>query len=476
MTHHGGQRPFLPMLLITSIGCALSLVDTNVIAIAVPAITQHFEAEAAPSQWIISAYFLSFAAALLPAGAIADRHGRRRAFLFGVVGLAVASLFCVFATTILWLNLFRGMQGVMTAFVVAPALALIGHRFHGQAERNRAWAIWGGIMGITMVITPVAGGVLVQKLGWQWAFLVNIPICIALAGGAIAYVEDSRDPTRGRLDPAGIILFATSMFGVSWGLISGQAQGWISASALAGFATGALGMAAFIIAERVQTQPMIDLALFRSPSFIGAVWTMFAYAGSAQVMASLFPIFFQNGIGLSTTTTGLAMLPFGVAMLIFPYLGARLGRRLPLHAILAIGFSTVAIGNIIAGYGVFTGQGHILFPGMFVIGSGAGLLNGETQKAIMMTIPRDQTGIASGISTTARFTGMLMGFAALNAVIATVQPSAASVQRLESDVTGFAAALLAAALIATLSAVIAGTLVRPGVSARIQILPRTSPR
>lgn len=222
---------------------------------------------------------------------------------------------------------------------------------------------------------------------------------------------------------------------------------------------------AFIVAERMQTSPMIDPALFKSPAFIGAVWTMFAYAGSAQVMASLFPIFFQNRIGLSASATGLAMLPFGMAMLIFPHLGARLGRRLSPHAILAIGFSVVAFGNVVAGYGIFTGQGYILLSGMSMIGSGAGLLNGETQKIIMMTIPRDQTGIASGISTTARFAGILIGFAALNAIIAAAQPSAASPA---SDATGFAVALLAAAMIAALSAVIAAILLRPGASGHLQ--------
>lgn len=215
MAHHGGQGTSLPMLLVTSIGCALSLVDTNIIAIAVPAITQHFGADAVTSQWIIGAFFLAFAAALLPAGALADRLGRRRIFVFGLGGLAIGALLCGLAPTIIWLCLFRAAQGIMTALVLAPALAIIGHRFHAPEERNRAWAIWGGIMGITMVVAPVAGGLIVQAFGWQWAFFINIPICAALAGATAIYVKESRDITRGRLDPAGIILFAASMFGLS---------------------------------------------------------------------------------------------------------------------------------------------------------------------------------------------------------------------------------------------------------------------
>jgi MFS family permease len=456
-------------LLAASIGCAMTLMDTNIVAVAAPAITRQFGADTVASQWIISAFFLCFAAALLPAGAIADRLGRRRAFLCGLAGLAIASILSGLATTILWLHLARGLQGVLTAFVLAPALAIIGNRFHQPEERNRAWAAWGGVMGITMVIAPVAGGLIVEQLGWRWAFFVNAPICAALFIAARALAEESRDSARGRLDPAGISLFAAAMFGLTWGLLNGQTQGWASATAVMGFAVGMAGMTAFILVERRPKTPMLNLALFGSPPFIGAVWAMFAYAATAQVMASLFPIFFQNGAGLSATITGLAMLPFAAAMLVFPYLGAWLGRRLTSPAILTAGLSVVALGNIIAASGVLIGHWALLFCGLFVIGSGAGLLNGETQKAIMATIPRDQSGVASGISTTARFSGVLIGFALLNAVLAAVRSLVSSSDmptRLGETApagsgplaTGFAAALLAAAIIAALSAIAVLTL------------------
>jgi EmrB/QacA subfamily drug resistance transporter len=472
MAHHDAQGSPLPLLLTASVGCAMTLVDTNVIAVTVPAMTRQLESDAIAGQWIISAFFLSFAATLLPAGAIADRLGRRRFFLLGLAGLALASLLCGLATTTLWLHLSRGLQGVMTAFVLAPALAIIGHRFHQPEERNRAWAIWGGVMGVTMVVAPVAGGLIVEILGWRWAFFVNIPICAALGLAARAFAEESRDDSRGRLDPAGILLFAAAMFGLTWWLISGQTQGWISPTALAGLAMGVLCMTAFVIVERAQTQPMLNLALFKSAPFVGAVWAMFAYAATAQVMASLLPIFLQQGGGLSAISTGLAMLPFAAAMLIFPYLGARLGRSLTSPAILTLGLSVVALGNAIAATGVMTGNWVILLSGLFIIGSGAGLLNGETQKAIMITLPRDQTGIASGISTTSRFSGILIGFAALNAAVAAAQSivaaaddsgDAASMSISASGIhtIGLAAALLVAAVVAALSALLVRVLMQP---------------
>ncbi len=395
----------------------MTLLDTNVVAVAVPAVARQLGASAADAQWIIGAFFLCFAASLLPAGAVADRHGRRRTFLWGIAGLATASLICSLAPATTWLHLGRGMQGIATAFVLAPALAIIGHRFHEESQRNRAWAVWGGVMGLTMIVAPIAGGIVVQSLGWRWAFFINVPICAALAVAAIAYADESRDTARGRLDPPGILLFGGAMLGFTWALINGQAQGWDSATALAGLILGVVALIGFIAGQRVQAHAMLDLDLFRNPRFIGAAWAMFAYAAAAQVMASLFPIFLQNGAGLSAVVAGLAMLPFALAMVVFPYIGAMLGRRLQSFSILALGLSIVAAGNAVAGWGAYSSNWLILLSGMFVTGSGAGLLNGETQKAIMMAIPRDRTGIASGISTTARFSGVLIGFAALNAVM-----------------------------------------------------------
>jgi len=410
----------LPLLLTASTGCAMTVLDTNIVAIVLPTIARDFGASFAEIEWVVSTYVLCFAALLLPAGAIADRFGRRRVFLAGIALFALASLLCGLAPSARLLYLARALQGMGAAFQLAPALAVIAHGFHGEAERNRAWAIWGGIMGLTMVLAPVLGGLIAHFLGWRWAFLVNIPIGLALGAAAFAFVEESRDEAARRLDPAGIALFAAAMFGITWGLINGQAQGWTSPSALAGFAAGALAFAGFIVVERAQARPMLDLNLFRLPRLVGGVWAMFAYAACAQVMASLLPLFLQNGLGRSPLEAGLSMLPFALAMLVFPQVGRRLGGRLTSPRILTLGLATVALGNGLTGWGAHLSAWPVVMAGMLVLGAGGGLLNGETQKAIMMVVPRERAGMASGISTTARFTGILLGFALLSGVLATV--------------------------------------------------------
>ena len=288
-----------PLLLTASIGCALTVLDSNVIGLVLPIVARDFGATFAQSAWVVSAYMLCFSALLLPAGAIADRFGRRRMFLAGLAAFGCASLLCGLAPSIAWLHGARALLGAASAFVLAPALALIGHGFPDEAERNRAWAIWGGIMGLTMMLAPLLGGVIAARLGWRAAFFVNAPICATLAAAALLWVEESRrEPARG-LDPGGILLFATLMFGLTWGLIRGQAQGWASAEALAGFGLGAGALAGFLAVERRAAEPMLDLGLFRAPRMVGAVWAMFAYAACAQVMASLLPLLLQNGAGLT---------------------------------------------------------------------------------------------------------------------------------------------------------------------------------
>lgn len=415
---HRVTRP-LPILLTASAGCAMTVLDTNIVAIVLPTIARDLTASFADIEWVVSSYVLSFAALLLPAGAIADRFGRRRLFLIGIAIFAVTSLLCGLAPSAPALYGARALQGAGAAFLLAPALAIIGHTFHAERDRNRAWAIWGGIMGLTMVLSPIIGGVVGFSLGWRWAFYINVPICLLLATAAIVLIGESKDADARRLDPAGILLFSAAMFGLTSGLINGQAHGWGTTTAMAGFIGGGASLIAFVAVEGLQQRPMLDLRLFRSPRFIGAVLAMFAYAACAQVMASLLPLFLQNGQGRTALEAGFTMLPFAMAMLTLPHVGRWLARHLDSHRILTLGLSIVAAGNAVTGWGAFSGSWPTVIIGMIALGSGGGLLNGETQKAIMSAVPRDRAGMASGISTTSRFSGILLGFALLSGVLAT---------------------------------------------------------
>ncbi|MBN9053117.1 MAG: MFS transporter [Rhizobiales bacterium] len=412
------SRPTL-VLLAASTGCAMTVLDTNVVAVVLPTIAREFGASFAEVEWVVSTYVLCFASLLLPAGSIADRYGRRKIYLAGIVAFALSSWLCGAAMTAAYLYLARAVQGASAAFMLAPALAIIGHTFHSDSDRNRAWSIWGGIMGLTMVLSPIIGGVIAHTLGWRWAFYINIPICLALGAAVFVVIGESRDDSARRLDPLGIVAFTGAMFGLTWGLINGQAHGWTSPVAMAGFLGGAVALAGFLLAEKAQQRPMLDLRLFGNPRFVGGVWAMFAYAACAQVMASMLPLYLQNGLGRTALEAGFSMLPFALAMLVFPHLGRVLSHRLSSREILAIGLFVVGVGSFITAWGANGAHWVTVMCGMLVLGSGGGLLNGETQKAIMSVVPRERAGMASGISTTSRFSGILLGFAVLSGILAT---------------------------------------------------------
>ena len=418
------MRKETAILLVASTGCAMTVLDTNVVGIVLPTIARDLQASFAEVEWVISTYVLCFAALLLPAGSIADRYGRRRVFLFGIALFAIASLACGLAPSAPGLYLARAVQGVGAAFLLAPALAIIGHTFHDENARSRAWAVWGGIMGLTMVVSPLIGGAISSVLGWRWAFHINLPICVLLAIAVLTLVEESRDPTPRTLDIPGIILFTLAMFSVTWALIVGPSHGWMSGPVLLRIAGGLLLFAVFVWVERRRTHPMLDLELFTAWPFVGAVLAMFAYASSAQVMASLLPLFLQNGRGNGALTAGIGMLPFALAMLIFPQVGRRLSPFLDSSRILTLGLAIVALGNLTMMFAARQQGELLLIFGMAILGTGGGLLNGETQKAIMGTVPRHRAGMASGISTTSRFSGILLGFAGLGAVLASGTRSA----------------------------------------------------
>lgn len=396
----------------------MTVLDANVIGLVLPSITRDLQSGFGEAEWVVGGYGLAFAALLLPAGSIADRFGRRRMLSIGIVAFALASLACGLAPNVLALTFSRVVQGVGAAFLLAPALATLGHAYRDEAERSRAWATWGGIMGLAMVVSPLVGGLIAALAGWRFAFLLNLPLCAMLFVATRRWVGESCDADRSRLDLPGFVLFAAGMLGVTWALIA-SAHADISAAVVA--ASGAAGLAllgAFVAIERRSARPMLDLSLFGSLPFTGAVCAMFAYAATAQVMASLLPLLLQNGRGLSVLSAGLAMMPFAVAMLILPHVGRRLSVRLGSRAMLALGLGVTVAGNLALALAAGGRSAVGLALAMAVLGSGGGLLNGETQKAIMAAIPAARAGMGSGLSTTARFSGILIGFTSLGAVLA----------------------------------------------------------
>ena len=394
------------------------MLDSNIVAVSLPSIARDLNATFADIEWVVSAYVLTFAALLMPSGALADRFGRRRMLLIGLTVFVLASLMCGLAPSSPVLNAARALQGVGAAIQLSAALAVLGQEFQG-AERARAFGFWGTVVGVAVAAGPLVGGLITSTLGWRFAFFVNIPVGAALIWLTIDAVRESRDPDAQKMDIAGIVLFGGALFCLVWALIGANAVGWSGRETLTKLSVSAILLALFVSAELMQDRPMVDFALFRKRTFLGASFAMLGFASAAQVMMTYLPLYLQNVFDFSPAGAGVGMLPFALPLFLCPRIAVGLSNRISGRDLLALGLAIVAVGNLATAAMV---AAHLAYPfvaiGMLITGCGAGLLNGETAKVSMSVIPPERGGMASGISGTLRFVGLVTGITGLGAVLA----------------------------------------------------------
>jgi EmrB/QacA subfamily drug resistance transporter len=393
------------------------MLDSNIVAVSLPAIARNLNAAFTDIEWVISVYILTFAAFLMPAGALADRFGRRRLLIAGLFLFTLASLLCGLATTAIILNAARALQGIGAAIQLSAALAVLGHTFRGP-DRSRAFSFWGTVIGVAVAVGPLVGGLITSTFGWRWVFFVNVPVGIGLIWLALASVEESRDPGAQRLDIAGMVLFGTGLFALVWALINANGDGWLSRPTLTKLVAAVVLLVLYVAAELMQKRPMVDFGLFRKRTFLGSSFAMLGFASAAQVMMTYLPLYLQNSFGFSPAQAGVRMLPFALPLFFFPRIAAALAAKLSGRTLLTIGLIIVVAGNLLTAIVVAAQLSFLVVAiGMVVTGCGAGLLNGETAKVSMSVIPPERGGMASGIGGTLRFVGLVTGITGLGAIL-----------------------------------------------------------
>src|SRR5580698_1453383 len=408
------------VLLTSSLVSSLIMLDSNIVAVSLPAMGRSLDASFTEIQWVISAYVLTYASLLLASGNYADLYGRKKAMIIGLLVFAVASVGCGLATTSTLLNVARGLQGVGGAFLLTASLAIIGNAFKG-AERTRAFAFWGASLGIALAIGPIVGGVITSTIGWRWVFLVNIPACAILIGATFKFIDESRDPSAKNLDFGGIVTFSGGLALLVWGLIDGNDAGWSSPTILIRLAAATVLFAVFVVVELRTPQPMVDFSLFKKDTFLGAVLAMIGYGASAQVMIFFLPLYLQNAYEFEPLIAGVAMIPFAIPMVAAPRMTERLASLSSGRALLTTGLAIAMVGDIL--FAIFAHlhlHYDIFVLSMLVAGCGAGLLNGQTVKVISGAVPENRAGMASGLASTTRFIGILVSVAALGAILSDV--------------------------------------------------------
>jgi EmrB/QacA subfamily drug resistance transporter len=410
-------RHRLVVLLCVSVPSFMINLDANIVAVSLPSIANSLKASFADIEWVISAYTLTFASLVMPSGALADRYGRKRMLLFGLAIFTVASFVCGAAPNALWLNGARAVQGVGAALQLSSALATLSHAFRGAA-RARAFAFWGSVIGIAISLGPIAGGFITQHFGWEWAFYVNIPVGVVMIALTLYAVDESRDPDATRIDILGVVTFTSFLFLITLALITGNRRGWSDTRILIEFALAAVLFALFITVELMQRRPMLDLSFFLRPTYIGSSIAGLALAASLLTMLTYLPMYFQTGLRYAPQGAGLLMLPMAVPLFFVPRLvAAHLTHRYSGRALLTAGLVFVAAGMAWMAIEAPRFDYVSMLGGMLLAGIGAGLLNGESAKVGMTVIPPQRAGMASGIGGTLRFTGIVVGFAVLGAIL-----------------------------------------------------------
>lgn len=390
--------------------------DVTVLNVALPAMQHDLHATTAGLQWTIDAYTLVLAALLMLAGSTADRIGRKKVFMAGLVVFSLGSLLCSLAPSLELLIAARMVQAVGGSMLNPVAMSIITNTFTDPRERARAIGVWGAVVGISMAAGPLLGGLLVESVGWRSIFWLNLPVGLLALLATLRYVPESRASKARRPDPVGQLLVIVLFGSLTYAIIEAPEAGAATSGPFAAVALVALlGLLRY---EPRRTEPLIDLRFFRSAPFSGA--TVVAISAFAALGGFLFlsTLYLQNVRGLDALHAGLWMLPLAVpTFLCAPLSGRLVGTRGPRLPLLIAGVAMTTSGLLFAAFDAETSD-VTLFLGYVLFGVGFGFVNAPITNTAVSGMPRSQAGVAAAVASTSRQLGQTLGVAVVGAVLA----------------------------------------------------------
>jgi EmrB/QacA subfamily drug resistance transporter len=425
-----------------ALGVAMIIVDATIVNVAIPSIQLDIGLTIPDAEWVTSIYSLVFASLLLTTGRVGDIVGRRRLFVLGVVVFMLASLV---AASSHWLDsvpvliLGRVLQGIGGAMILPASLSSVNAMFQGK-DRAVAFAIWGSTIGGTAALGPLLGGWLTTTFGWQWAFLINVPIGLVIVYGLVRYVPETNDPDARRgLDLVGAALSIVGLASLVFALIEGQRYGWWTPTAtfsaggvdwpLTALAPSAVAvvlfvacLALFLVVEhrraRADEIVLLDFTLFDIRSFrYGNIAALIVSLGEFGLLFAL-PLFLQSVIGYSAFDTGVVLLSLAVGTFVASPGAAQIANRYGGRTVVRLGMALEVVGIVGIGAVVSTtSTGWTFAPWLFVYGIGVGFATAQLTGVVMADIPVSESGQGSAVQSTSRQIGAALGTALLGAVL-----------------------------------------------------------
>jgi EmrB/QacA subfamily drug resistance transporter len=442
-------------------GLFMIMLDNTVVNVALPSIEKDLHMSVASLEWIVTAYALTFAALLITGGKLADLYGRRLIFMAGLAVFTLSSLACGLAPNAGFLIGARAVQGVGAALMNPATLSIITATFPPK-QRGQAIGIWAGVSALALAIGPLAGGLIVDNINWNWIFFVNVPVgALALVVSRLVIAESRDSSHEQSVDLPGLATSGAGLFALCYALIEGNRHGWSSAEILGLFVAAAVLLAAFVAVEHRRRLPMLDLSLFRIGAFAGA------NVVAMLVTLAMFGVFFfvslyvQNILGYSPTRAGAIFLPMTILIILIAPVAGRLSDRIGSRWLMGSGMAILGVSLLLYQRIGVHSDFWTLLPAMLLGGIGMAMTMSPMTSAAMGAVPVDKAGVGSGVINSFRQVGGSLGIALMGAILASyITAPVRSPAYPQQFVDGLHAALLVSAAIAFAAAVVALVTVR----------------
>jgi EmrB/QacA subfamily drug resistance transporter len=391
--------------------------DDTVLNVALPDIVRSLHASSSDLQWVVDTYAVVFAGLLLVFGSLGDRLGRKWVLLGGLAVFGSSSAASAFATAPEGLIAARAVMGIGAAAIMPSTLSILTNVFVVPDERSRAIGIWSGTTGLGVAVGPVVGGWLLSRFWWGSVFLVNVPICLLAVAAVTALVPNSRDKSAKRPDALGAGLSTGGIALLLWGIIEAPTQGWSSLRVIATTCAGIIGLAGFVLWERHSDHPMLELSLFRSRRFAGAVSAMALVIFGLMGGLFLFTQYLQFALGFSALETGVRIAPIALVLMAVAPLSSVLDRRIGTKPVVATGMALVAVAFALLTSTSTASSYWQSFPAFLLMGIGVGLAFAPCTEAVMGSVALDKAGVGSATNSASLQIGGATGVAVLGSLL-----------------------------------------------------------
>ena len=396
------------------------MLDNTVVNVALPSIQRDLHTSLSALEWTINAYTLTIAVLLVTGGRLGDIFGRRRMFLFGVITFAVSSAAIGVSPSDAWLIAGRALQGIGAAFMMPATLSIISNAFPPQ-ERGKAIGTWAGVSAIALAIGPLVGGWMVEHVGWQAIFFINVPVAAIAVVVTLWAAHESRDETAERtIDIPGVLTLGAGVGALVLALVEGNSWGWDSVGVLSLFAVAAAGLIGFALTERRVRAPMLDFSYFKSRTFFGANLVAFLVTFAMFGMFLYIALYMQNVLGYSPLEAGVRFLPTTLVIMVLGPVAGRLSDRVGPRPLLTLGLTTVAGALLWQSFIEVDTSYWFLLPAFVLMGVGIAFVMSPMSTAAMNAVDRTKAGAASGVLSMTRMVGGTLGVAVIGAMVSAI--------------------------------------------------------